>query len=357
MASDHLLHNKNIMSQHWLIYSPAFYPLQGGVETVVKILATEWSRQGIEVTVLTSTPNPAVDSFPFRVIRQPCFVATVVAYRSADVVILANISLWGLLPLLFCGSSRPRWIATHHIWYENPGHPVRPLDRLKKALACFADANISVSHAVDQFLRLNGQVIPNPYDQQLFRRLPEIKRNRDMVFLGRLVSDKGCDLLLDALALLRDQGLTPSLTIIGAGPEQPALEDQVKRFHLENQVCFTGLKSGEELVRVLNHHQIMVIPSRWNEPFGVVAIEGIACGCVVIGSNGGGLPEAIGPCGWTFPNGCANELADALRVAFTQPGKVEACLSQGPAHLVVHEKQVVAAQYARVIFAILRTAS
>lgn len=345
------------MSKHWLIFSPVFYPSQGGLETVVHILATEWSRQGIQVTVVTATPNPAVDSFPFRVLRQPGFMATVAAYRGSDVVILANISLWGLLPLLFCGSSRPPWIATHHIWYENPGHPIKTLDRLKKALARFADANISVSHAVDQFLRLNGQVIPNPYDQHLFRRLPEIERNRDLVFLGRLVSDKGCDLLLDALALLRDQGLTPSLTIIGSGPEQRALEGQVKRFRLDAQVRFTGPQSGEKLVRLLNQHHIMVIPSRWNEPFGIVALEGIACGCLVIGSNGGGLPEAIGPCGWTFPNGCANELADALMVAFMQPGKVEICLSQGSAHLLAHEQQVVAAHYARVIFSTLRTAS
>lgn len=47
----------------------------------------------------------------------------------------------------------------------------------------------------------------------------------------------------------------------------------------------------------------MVVPSLWDEPFKIVALEGIACGCVVVGSKGGGLKDAIGPCGLTFDNG------------------------------------------------------
>ena len=58
---------------------------------------------------------------------------------------------------------------------------------------------------------------------------------------------------------------------------------------LERQVEFTGVLQGETLVRTLNAHRIMVVPSRTPEPFGVVALEGIACGCVVVGSEGGGL--------------------------------------------------------------------
>lgn len=345
------------MPKRWIIYSPVFLPLRGGVETVVDILATEWSRQGIHVTVVTATPTSAKDSFPFRVLRQPSFIKTVLAYRSADVVILANISLWGLLPMLFCGARRPRWVATHHIWYENPGRPASLFDRLKKSLARFADGNISVSCSVDRFLQLHAHVIANPYNHQLFRRLPEIEKNRELVFLGRLVSDKGCDLLLDALVRLRAHGLSPSLTIIGSGPEQHVLECKVQQFHLHEQVCFAGPQFGENLVRLLNQHQIMVVPSRWNEPFGIVALEGIACGCLVIGSSGGGLSEAIGPCGWTFPNGNIDALADALTAALTQPDKVATCLSHGPGHLREHEQQVVSARYAEVISTISKKAS
>ena len=69
---------------------------------------------------------------------------------------------------------------------------------------------------------------------------------------------------------------------------------------LAENVSFVGPKSGDGLAEILNQHQILVVPSRWAEPFGIVAVEGIACGCVVVGSVAGGLPEAIGGCGVNF---------------------------------------------------------
>jgi glycosyltransferase involved in cell wall biosynthesis len=202
---------------------------------------------------------------------------------------------------------------------------------------------------VDQFLGLNGYVIPNPYDHQLFRRIPEVLRDRDLVFLGRLVSDKGCDLLLDALAHLREQGVTPNLSIIGSGPARQALEDQVQRLHLASQVRFIGPQSGETLVRLLNEHRVMIVPSRWNEPFGVVALEGIACGCTVIGSSGGGLPEAIGPCGTTFPNGDFYALAGILNEALTGShlNWTEPVATMN--HLALHNSAHIAHRYLQVL--------
>ena len=88
--------------------------------------------------------------------------------------------------------------------------------------------------------------------------------------------------------------------------------------------------------------------SRWNEPFGVVALEGIACGCVVVGSSGGGLPEAIGPCGVTFPNGDVRALAEALmkcvgnECPYVQYSVITA------AHLRHHEASTVAQAYIHV---------
>ena len=58
--------------------------------------------------------------------------------------------------------------------------------------------------------------------------------------------------------------------------------------------------TGPDVVALLNRHLIIVVPSRWQEPFGLVALEGIACGCVALGANCGGLPNAIGGAGATF---------------------------------------------------------
>lgn len=294
------------------IYSPAFHPMIGGLETVVQVLAAEWSRLGHTVTVVTDAPNSGPDPFPFQVLRGACFWDIVRVIRGGDVFVHANVSLWGFLPWLCCGLRRPAWVATHHGWYEDFGRPVTVLNRLKKWLCRFAAANISVSSAVDQFLGVKGFVIPNPYDSRLFRRLEDVPKTQDLVFLGRLVSDKGVDVLIHALALLREQGHRPRLTIIGSGPERGPLEQLAMQCQVMDQITFTGALSGEKLVRLLNGHRILVVPSRWNEPFGVVALEGIACGCWVVGSSGGGLPEAIGSCGSTFANGNVEALASEI---------------------------------------------
>ena len=62
-------------------------------------------------------------------------------------------------------------------------------------------------------------------------------------------------------------------------------------------------------MRLLNAHRILVVPSRYDEPFGIVALEGIACGCVVVGSRGAASRRRSAPAALTFRNGDAGELA------------------------------------------------
>ena len=110
-------------------------------------------------------------------------------------------------------------------------------------------------------------------------------------------------------------------------------------------VTFAGAKQGVELVNLLNAHRLMVVPSRWPEPFGIVALEGIACGCVVIGSTEGGLAEAIGPCGVTFSNGDAEALAGAVQNLLENPELEESFRDQAAAHLAHFEAKVIANRY------------
>ena len=194
-----------------------------------------------------------------------------------------------------------------------------------------------------------SEVIPNPYDDTAFVEDIHSSRERDLVFVGRLVSDKGVDLLLEALALLRERGLEPALTIVGGGPEESALKARVDELKLAGQVCFAGVRRGADLTAVLNRHRILVVPSRWNEPFGIVALEGMACGCVVVGSEGGGLPEAIGPGGVTFPNGDVAALAERLAMLLTHPEQLAHYQSAGRAHLARHRPDAVATAYLHVL--------
>lgn len=334
-----------------LIYSPAFHPKIGGIETVIELLATEFSKEGHAVTVATRTPEDPErrKAFPFEVLRCAGFWQLLSAVRRSDVLIQANVSLPGLLPLLF--APRP-WVATHHAWYDSPTPSGKIKEWLKRVLCRFASANISVSSAVARHLGCQGHVIPNPYDSSVFREITGISRDRDLVCLGRLVSDKGMDILVEALRLLKLRGLVPNLTIVGSGPERQPLEAQARDAGVLEQVRFAGVLRGEELARELNRHQILVVPSIWNEPFGIVALEGIACGCVVIGSNGGGLPEAIGRCGVTFPNGDSSALAGCLAdVLARESGQTPEAARD---HLARHQPDQIARRYLEVIRSVAR---
>jgi len=93
----------------------------------------------------------------------------------------------------------------------------------------------------------------------------------------------------------------------------------------------------------------MAVPSRWAEPFGIVALEGIACGCAVVGTALGGLPEAIGRCGVTVPNADAPAMARALRSLLENDSLRANYCSAAPAHLARHARSQVARSYLNVL--------
>lgn len=323
------------------VYSPNFHPLTGGLENAVLDLATEFERQGHPTTVITLTPADAPDAFPFRVLRRPGFFQQVMAMRRADVVLMFNVSLKGVLPWLFSG--RPLMVS-----HQTPNTGDRR-GRLKTWVANrLATRNIGCSTYMSRQFA-HAVTVPNPYNDSIFRSTEAwVFRKRDIVFVGRLVSDKGADVLLNALALLGADGHRPGLTIIGAGPEEEALRRQTHELGLDGQVVFAGLKKGAELATMLNEHRYMVVPSVWAEPFGIVVLEGLACGCIVIGSQGGGLPEAMGDFGLTFPNGDVRALALRLKMALEKTVKYLPEPEKLAEHLRKHERGTVTKAYLKI---------
>lgn len=333
-----------------LIYSPLFFPSVGGLENVVSILAHEFFAQGHKVKLISQTPDPDGKFFPFDVIRRPSSWQFLNLLSWCDLFFQPSISLKGIWALPI--QPKP-WIVSHNNWYCRNDGSIGWQDYLKHFLIRFA-TNISVSQAVADHIASPSTVIPNPYRDDLFKQNPAIERDRELVFLGRLVTDKGADLLLQALANLKPQGLTPRLTLIGKGPEESVLKQLAAHLKITSQVDFVGAKVGKDLARSLNAHQIMVVPSRWQEPFGIVALEGIACGCVVVGSDGGGLKDAIGPCGVTFPNNDVDSLSQALAQLLCNPDQLQAYRRKAKAHLSQHHPAVVAQAYLRVFEEALR---
>lgn len=317
-----------------LLDSHAYAPRIGGIETVSQILAQGLRSKGHQVVVTTRTPGASSDG-DLQVVRQPDWKTLQRLLSSSDVLVQSNISLPVLLAALW---RRIPVLLIHHTWIARSHGGKALKDRFKLFMTRFADRNLAVSDALARTIPVTCGLFPNPYRADVFQTRHDMPRDLEFVYVGRLVSDKGVDLLLEALARLDANGKPPWLSILGEGPERRALEQQAGQLGIASRVRFLGSLSPQEVASELNRHRVLVAPSRWNEPFGLIALEGMACGCRVVGSSGGGLPEAMGGLGHIFPNGQVMELERAMKAALgaPPPGKeVEAHLHRH------HPEQVV----------------
>lgn len=329
-----------------LLSSHVFSPSVGGIEEVGSILAHGFAQRGHKVIVVTQTMGEG--KFPFEVNRGARLRELPGLTRWSDVVFHNNISLRTAWPLVWI---RRPWVVAHHTWIARMDGRLAVADRLKLR-AIRGATNVAVSKPIAARLGVPAWVIPNPYRDDVFRQTNTGARDGDVMFLGRLVSDKGIDLLLDALGMLNTRGVRPRITIVGDGPEREALEARARRLGVE--ATFAGVRKDAELVSLLNGHRLLVVPSRWEEPFGVVALEGMACGCVPVVARTGGLPEAVGDAGVTFEKGDARDLADCMERLLGDEMRLEELRRRAPGHLKRHHAAVIVEQYLEVLEEALR---
>jgi glycosyltransferase involved in cell wall biosynthesis len=132
-----------------------------------------------------------------------------------------------------------------------------------------------------------------------------------IVFAGRLSSEKGVDVLLEAVARL---GRGAELDVAGDGPERARLEALALQ-HAPGQVRFHGRIPKSRLLDLVRSAAVVAVPSRWHENQPMVVLEAFACGVPVVTTDLGGLPELIEPerDGKVVPADQPGALADALR--------------------------------------------
>lgn len=134
-----------------------------------------------------------------------------------------------------------------------------------------------------------------------------------LAFLGQIITGKGLDLLLSALVRLP----SATLEIAGEGSARPAAEDLARRLRVASRVRFLGALAPERTTAVLDAARIVVVPSRWPEPFGMVGVEAMRRGRVVVAARHGGIPEWLyeDVAGYGFAPGDVGDLAATLRRA------------------------------------------
>jgi glycosyltransferase involved in cell wall biosynthesis len=151
------------------------------------------------------------------------------------------------------------------------------------------------------------RVIPGAVDQDRFcpaadrqhrmaiRSRLQLPTDRTILFTVRnLVSRMGLEALLDAMPLIRKDGHDPLLLIGGEGPLRTELAARIDRLGLSSEARLLGFVPESSLPDYYRMADLVVLPTHELEGFGLIAVEALACGTLVIGTPVGAIPELLG---------------------------------------------------------------
>ena len=349
-----------------LIYSHAFAPQVGGVEMFTMSLARGlaesnpnevFSRFAVTVVTQTAATDASSDTLPFRVVRRPSAWDLWRLVGQADRVLLAGPAI---LPLIFALLRRRKVVVTHHSYQSIcpngglfhlptqtscPGHfragryrqcidcmrieettigSIRRLllTFLRRGISHLATHNVSVSEHVSRRTELkHGQVIRNGVAPRT--ALPAVARGKsgrvNFAYVGRLVSEKGVHVLVEAASLLKNRRTDFQVSIIGDGPERARLDALASSLDLKNHVFFFGFQLGARLDDLIHDTSAVIMPSICEDAAPLSTLEQMMQGRLMIASALGGLAEEVGHAGLTFAPGKPAELADQMQRVIEHP--------------------------------------
>ncbi len=190
----------------------------------------------------------------------------------------------------------------------------------------------------------------------LFIPTPRVEK-KGILFVGRFVEKKGVDTLIQAWSLLNDEIRSEGLTVIGDGLMKEKLINLVVDLGLEKSVRFVPFASHSELSRYYRVSKLLVFPSKISEMdndqegLGLVPIEAMGCGSVVLSSNIKTLEYLIrdGETGFTFPMGDERVLAEKIQYCLQQDQKVLNRISESAreAALSLYDWSVIGEKYSK----------
>ena len=187
----------------------------------------------------------------------------------------------------------------------------RSLHKVDQIVAISADVKkslISCFHIPSSKI----SVIYNGINISIFS-LANRERNKrlQLVYVGRLIEQKGVQITLQALAQLKD--VNYQFTVVGDGPYRGKLERQAVELGIEERVEFLG--SRRDVPQLLQQSGIFIHMPVWEEGFGITIIEAMASGLICICAKSGAIPEIIedGKSGFLIAKDTANEYETKIR--------------------------------------------
>lgn len=223
----------------------------------------------------------------------------------------------------------------HYVMNASPGYPleVYPRSPLYKYITC--------SNWIRQKLQEQGYpvataetIYPGAAVEEFYQpELPPQDRLR-IAYASLVMYYKGADILIESLCLLQAAGIPFTATIAGGSLEAnfvEALQKLIESEGFQEQVYFPGTLSRQQLKKLYKTHNVLVFPSRFEEPFGISQIEAMAAGLTLVTSGTGGAREIVedGEDGLIFESENPLHLAEILSSLPNFPGEWETITRRG----------------------------
>jgi len=162
---------------------------------------------------------------------------------------------------------------------------------------------------------VNSEVVYNGTDPEFFTPGSLQDGPPTILIVGNLLAGKGHELVLRALARLKDSYPALQCKIIGEGADRSRFTTLAAQLNLTDRVHFLGRRSRSEVAEAMRNCTVFVLPSRY-EGLGCVYLEAMSCGKPVIACHGQGIDEIIqhGHNGWLIPIDGLEELVQGLQV-------------------------------------------
>jgi len=260
-----------------------------------------------------------------------------------------NLATWHALRLGSALAARSLFFTWQNLHRRYPW-PFSHFEMANYRRAAYAIAGNPTAEKVLRAKGYRGRVAVIPQfgvDPDIFSPQPDaarIERSASSFvigYAGRLVPEKGVDVLLRACATL--PMFDWSLHVLGEGPERAHLASLATELGIAGRVRFIGHLPSTQTPAVYRTFDVLVIPSislpNWVEQFGRVIIEAMACGVPVVGSNSGEIPWVIGDAGQVFPEGDAPALGCILAELAADHARRQALATRGRARVLAHFAQ------------------
>ncbi len=215
----------------------------------------------------------------------------------------------GLWPCLFCAPLCRSWKpALRRVFSQR--RRIAAMSRLKRIVV--------ISEFMKSRLTANGiaaeRIAVEPPKIETGGTSGAVQTDVDLLFVGQLIRGKGVQLLLQAMAGMKARR---TLDIVGTGNMEPKLKALAAELGVGDRVRFRGFQKNP--LDWMRAAKCVVVPSFWQEPYGLVAAEAVALGRKVVAFAVGGLPEACGGKATLIAPGDIAALAQALETAEPQP--------------------------------------